>query len=127
MDNVRRLVDFVHEYYELERARSAMKHAKITPTPKRFSPLPSSSFPAGSTARCAPSAASAAPLASSPAAQGAYMWDVDGNRYLDYVLSWGPLILGHAHPDVVAALLEAASAAPATARPPRSRSSWPSW
>ena len=36
--------------------------------------------------------------------EGPYLWDVDGNRYLDYVLSWGPLILGHAHPRVVAAL-----------------------
>ncbi|HLG64557.1 MAG TPA: glutamate-1-semialdehyde 2,1-aminomutase [Ktedonosporobacter sp.] len=36
--------------------------------------------------------------------QGAYLWDVDGNRYLDYVLSWGPMILGHAHPRVVEAL-----------------------
>jgi glutamate-1-semialdehyde 2,1-aminomutase len=35
---------------------------------------------------------------------GAWMTDVDGNRYLDYVLSWGPLVLGHAHPVVVAAL-----------------------
>ncbi len=35
---------------------------------------------------------------------GPYLFDVDGNRYIDYVLSWGPLILGHAHPDVVAAL-----------------------
>lgn len=39
--------------------------------------------------------------------QGAYLFDVDGNRYVDYVLSWGPLILGHAHPSVVAALNEA--------------------
>ncbi len=38
---------------------------------------------------------------------GAWMTDVDGNRYLDYVLSWGPLALGHAHPAVVAALTEA--------------------
>jgi glutamate-1-semialdehyde 2,1-aminomutase len=38
---------------------------------------------------------------------GAYLVDVDGNRYVDYVLSWGPLILGHAHPRVVAALEEA--------------------
>ena len=36
--------------------------------------------------------------------EGAYLYDVDGNRYLDYVLSWGPLILGHAHPRVVEAL-----------------------
>jgi glutamate-1-semialdehyde 2,1-aminomutase len=39
---------------------------------------------------------------------GAYLWDADGNRYIDYVLSWGPLILGHAHPAVVAGLAEAA-------------------
>lgn len=40
--------------------------------------------------------------------QGAYLWDVDGNRYIDYVGSWGPLILGHAHPQVVAAVETAA-------------------
>ncbi len=40
--------------------------------------------------------------------QGPYLYDVDGNRYIDYVLSWGPLILGHAHPRIVAALAEAA-------------------
>jgi glutamate-1-semialdehyde 2,1-aminomutase len=34
---------------------------------------------------------------------GPNLFDVDGNRYIDYVLSWGPLILGHAHPRVVAA------------------------
>lgn len=38
---------------------------------------------------------------------GAYLFDVDGNRYIDYVLSWGPLILGHAHPEVVNSLKEA--------------------
>ena len=38
---------------------------------------------------------------------GAYLTDADGNRYIDYVLSWGPLIRGHAHPSVVAALQEA--------------------
>ncbi|MBA2572432.1 MAG: glutamate-1-semialdehyde 2,1-aminomutase, partial [Gemmatimonadetes bacterium] len=42
-------------------------------------------------------------------AQGPRLWDVDGNAYLDYVLSWGPLILGHAHPGVVAAIREAAT------------------
>jgi len=36
--------------------------------------------------------------------QGAYIYDVDGNRYVDYVLSWGPLIAGHAHPAVVEAI-----------------------
>ena len=40
-------------------------------------------------------------------AQGAYLTDVDGNRYLDYVLSWGPMIAGHAHPDVIGALRDA--------------------
>ena len=39
---------------------------------------------------------------------GAYLFDVDGNRYVDYVLSWGPLILGHAHPAVVSAVKQAA-------------------
>ncbi|HEX9114535.1 MAG TPA: glutamate-1-semialdehyde 2,1-aminomutase [Anaerolineae bacterium] len=41
--------------------------------------------------------------------QGAYVWDADGNRYIDYLGSWGPLIVGHAHPDVVAALQAAAA------------------
>jgi glutamate-1-semialdehyde 2,1-aminomutase len=41
--------------------------------------------------------------------EGAYLWDEDGNRYIDYVLSWGPLILGHAYPAVVEALARAAA------------------
>ena len=41
--------------------------------------------------------------------EGAELLDVDGNRYVDYVCSWGPLIAGHAHPAVVAAVTEAAS------------------
>jgi glutamate-1-semialdehyde 2,1-aminomutase len=40
--------------------------------------------------------------------EGAYLWDVDGNRYIDYVGSWGPLILGHAFPPVVSAVEKAA-------------------
>ncbi len=40
--------------------------------------------------------------------QGPHVWDVDGNRYVDYVLSWGPLIVGHAHPEVVRAICEQA-------------------
>ncbi|MFO0790545.1 MAG: glutamate-1-semialdehyde 2,1-aminomutase [Pirellulales bacterium] len=40
--------------------------------------------------------------------EGPYLWDVDGNRYIDYVGSWGPLILGHAHSTVVAAIEAAA-------------------
>jgi glutamate-1-semialdehyde 2,1-aminomutase len=41
--------------------------------------------------------------------EGAYLYDVDGNRFVDYVLSWGPLILGHAHPRVVRAIADAAA------------------
>ncbi|MBK6959538.1 MAG: glutamate-1-semialdehyde 2,1-aminomutase [Nitrosomonas sp.] len=40
--------------------------------------------------------------------EGAYFWDADGKSYIDYVGSWGPLILGHAHPDVVKAVQLAA-------------------
>ncbi|GEM00605.1 glutamate-1-semialdehyde 2,1-aminomutase [Halolactibacillus halophilus] len=40
------------------------------------------------------------------AGEGAYLTDVDGNRYIDYILSWGPLILGHRHPAVVKQLSE---------------------
>lgn len=36
--------------------------------------------------------------------QGSHIWDEDGNEYIDYVLSWGPLILGHSHPDVIDAV-----------------------
>jgi glutamate-1-semialdehyde 2,1-aminomutase len=42
-------------------------------------------------------------------AKGAYLTDLDGNRYLDYVLSWGPMIAGHAHPAVVEAVQRAAA------------------
>lgn len=42
-------------------------------------------------------------------AQGAYLWDVDDNRYVDLVCEWGPLIAGHAHPDVLRAVTDAAS------------------
>jgi glutamate-1-semialdehyde 2,1-aminomutase len=38
---------------------------------------------------------------------GQYIFDVDGNRYIDYVGSWGPLILGHAHPEVIQAISQA--------------------
>src|SRR5688572_1105421 len=40
--------------------------------------------------------------------KGAWIEDIDGNRYLDFVGSWGPLILGHAHPSVVKAVAAAA-------------------
>ncbi len=62
-------------------------------------------------------------------AQGAEIIDVDGNVYVDYVCSWGPLIHGHAHPAILEAITGAARAGRPSARPPRARSSWPrrSW
>lgn len=41
-------------------------------------------------------------------AKGAYLWDEDDNQYIDYVGSWGPMILGHSHPDIVKAVQQAA-------------------
>jgi glutamate-1-semialdehyde 2,1-aminomutase len=41
-------------------------------------------------------------------AEGAYLIDADGNRYIDYVGSWGPMIVGHNHPDVLAAVIDTA-------------------
>ena len=40
-------------------------------------------------------------------AQGAYFWDADGKRYIDYIGSWGPMILGHGHPGVIEAVQKA--------------------
>ena len=42
-------------------------------------------------------------------AEGPYFWDADGKRYIDYIGSWGPMILGHGHPAVVKAVQEAAA------------------
>ena len=59
--------------------------------------------------------------------EGAYLFDVDGNRYIDYIGSWGPMILGHQHPTVVAAVHAAVDQGiqlrRADARP---RTNWPS-
>ena len=41
-------------------------------------------------------------------AKGAYLYDADGNRYIDYIASWGPMILGHANDEVVDALARTA-------------------
>jgi len=41
-------------------------------------------------------------------AQGAHMWDAEGTRYIDYIGSWGPMILGHGHPEVLEAVQKAA-------------------
>ncbi|MCE9547416.1 MAG: aminotransferase class III-fold pyridoxal phosphate-dependent enzyme, partial [Planctomycetia bacterium] len=40
--------------------------------------------------------------------EGAYLYDIDGNPYIDYIGSWGPMIVGHAHPQVVVAIEAAA-------------------
>src|SRR5690349_18402290 len=42
-------------------------------------------------------------------ANGAHIWDVDGNKYIDYVGTWGPAILGHAHPKIIKAVQQAAA------------------
>lgn len=42
-------------------------------------------------------------------AEGAWLWDADGQRYIDYIGSWGPMILGHAHPEVVRAVQQTAA------------------
>ena len=49
---------------------------------------------------------------------GAYLWDVDGNKFVDYVGSWGPAILGHAHPEVVHAVQESAANGMSFGAPP---------
>src|SRR5499427_6580330 len=40
-------------------------------------------------------------------AEGQYLYDIDGNQYIDYIGSWGPMILGHGHPEVKGAIAEA--------------------
>jgi len=40
-------------------------------------------------------------------ADGAYLFDIDGHKYIDYIGSWGPMILGHAHPEVRSAVVSA--------------------
>ena len=58
--------------------------------------------------------------------QGAYLFDIDGHRYVDYIGSWGPMILGHSHPAVVAAVAEAAARGTSFAHRRRPKASWPS-
>ena len=56
-------------------------------------------------------------------AKGAYITDVDGVEYIDYVGSWGPMILGHAHPKVLDAVAEVRAAV----RSPDWNPGWQSW
>ena len=82
--------------------------------------------PAASTRPCARCARSAATRSSSSAPRAPELVDVDGNRYVDWVCSWGPLIHGHAHPAILAAVGEAAAArGRRSARRPPARSSSP--
>jgi hypothetical protein len=73
----------------------------------------------GVNSRCGRSEAWADP-ALHGAGEGAWLEDVDGNRYVDLVLSWGPLILGHAHPAVLAAIARPRRGGPRSALPPSS-------
>ena len=57
--------------------------------------------------------------------EGAFLVDVDGNRLLDYVGSWGPLILGHCHPEVVAAVEGGAGERTSLPPRPRPKPNWP--
>ena len=65
--------------------------------------------PGGVTLPCARSGRSVAPPASWCGGSGCWLSDADGRRYVDLVCSWGPLILGHAHPAVIAAITAAAA------------------
>ena len=58
-------------------------------------------------------------------AQGAYFWDANGERCIDYIGSWGPMILGHGHPRVLEAVQKAVLEGFSMARRPSARSSWP--
>ena len=59
-------------------------------------------------------------------AEGPWLIDVDGNRYLDYIGSWGPMILGHGHPAVVAALETAIHRGTSYGARPCRKPNWPS-
>lgn len=59
--------------------------------------------------------------------KGAHIWDVDGNQYIDYVGSWGPAIVGHAHPEVINALHAALEKGTSFGAPVYLRTSWRKW
>ena len=58
--------------------------------------------------------------------KGARVWDIDGNSYVDFVASWGPMILGHAREEIVQAVQQAAEREPAMGQPTCWRRRWPS-
>ncbi len=55
-------------------------------------------------------------------ASGQYLFDIDGNKYIDYIGSWGPMILGHAHPEVLEAIVKAAERGTSFGAPTESES-----
>ena len=57
-------------------------------------------------------------------AKGAYLYDEDGNKFIDYINSWGPMILGHAYEPVVNAVIEKAKKGTSFGIPPKSKSSF---
>jgi len=59
-------------------------------------------------------------------AKGPYLIDAEGKRYIDHVLSWGPMILGHSHPEVVEAVSRQAGRGMSFGAPTSSRWRWPS-
>jgi glutamate-1-semialdehyde 2,1-aminomutase len=58
-------------------------------------------------------------------AQGAYFWDANGQKYIDYIGSWGPMILGHGHPAVLEAVQKAVLDGFSFGAPPSAKWSWP--
>jgi glutamate-1-semialdehyde aminotransferase len=58
-------------------------------------------------------------------AQGAYFWDANGKQHIDYIGSWGPMILGHGHPAVVEAVQKRCWTASVSAHPPSAKWNWP--
>ncbi len=60
-------------------------------------------------------------------AQGPYLWDADGNRYVDTICSWGPAIVGHAHPEVIDAVQRAAEAGLSFGAPTRGEVELAEW
>ena len=79
------------------------------PARRSSTSAPLCSCPAASTPRCGRCASIGRDPIFIESGAGPIIRDVDGNEYIDWVSSWGPLILGHAHPDVVAAVTEAAA------------------
>ena len=82
-------------------------------------------IPGGVNSPCGPSRPSAAHPIFIARAKGAVLTDLDDNDYIDYVGSWGPLILGHADEHVIAAVSKALQRGSSYGAPTAARSAWP--